>query len=158
MKKYLFMPDNPDDKRPLPSSLFYTPLHDLESVWWLGSHFVCTRAVTDGDASELARYRVQHQDVADEIFGPGRGRHLFLRVGTFFLNNVQKLHPSVGAVGQRLNEARRALMNAHMAAERDVHNVDPRAAADVYKVLHDCFLAITAEYAEHDVHMERFAY
>lgn len=162
LKEYWFLDGENPANIPVPKLRFNT-LHDLESLWWIGAHFVTARAVTPVDGGELSaddRYWFQqHVDLADEIFYAPRERPNVMISPTFFLVRLGMLHPAVRAVGAKLQESRRALVRAYKKAEKVIHEVDFHCADGVHEMLRDCFISIAQQFEEDDIQMEpiRFA-
>ena len=172
--KHCFLPDEEDNfdsdddsdevsikivKRPL-LELRYNPLHDLEALWWIGTHFVVTRAVTPQAewSEEDQLYRQKHAQLASEMFGCGRKRSLVMTFVVYFMNKMEDLHPALHEVVLALRQTRVAIVRAYKKAEKDVSTLDWHAADGLHEVLRDRFTAIAKKFEEDDIRMEPVSY
>ena len=156
-------------KLPLPKFRYF-PVHDLESLWWIATHFIVARAVIhidpyapevscDDDDEVDATYRRKHMEFAWETFGVEGSRMLMLRAGVGFASMLDLLHPAVREAGDLLEESRLALVDAYRAAERDLRKMDFHSSADgVYEMLRDCFMAIAEKFKDANFWMEPVRY
>ena len=146
-----------------PSDFHYNPLHDLESLWWIASHFLLTRTVMrEGDDGEWAVDSVEHyrqlRNIASEIFGERDFMQFVMTTSTYLPSKVKLMHPSTRDALKRLIDARRELVRAYRVAEKDLNAINLDVVEGVHKMLRDCFSAISDQYDEHDLHMEPVPY
>ena len=139
---------------PLPDFRYF-PLHDLESLWWIGAHFVVARAVTHRDPNELDRtYYSKHAQFAAQVFGTKAPRTTVMTAGLYFYTRLHLLHPAVRAAGDLLHDCRKKLVQAHRAAENDLRNMDFHSADGAHEMIRDSFATIAEMFKDADFYME----
>ena len=152
-----------------PPPFRYFPLHDLESLWWIGAHFILARAVTHGDPTALDAsrceeneldntYYVKHRRLAREIFGPGSLRSDVMTVGFYLFTKLDELHPSVRAAGKKLEESRRKLVRTYKAVGKNIYKMDFHTSDGIHEMLRDCFTAIAEKFKDADFYMDPVIY
>ena len=154
---------------PVPKFRYY-PQHDLESLWWIGAHFITARAVRypepeEGDEPRSEeeeqldeKYYSLHTQLAAQIFGPEVLKSLVMVGGTHFATKLDMLHPIVRTAGDLLQNARKALVRTHKLAERELRKMDFHGADGVHEMLRDCFAAIAEEFKDADFYMAPVLY
>ena len=168
LKSFVFFDDDCSANCPLPK-FRYVPLHDLESLWWIGAHFLIARAVTHGDpnATDGSRYEdneldqtyyVKHRDLAIEMFGPEAMRSDVMTVGFHFFRRLNRLHPAVRTAGEMLQDSRRQLVRTYKTVEKDLTKMTFHSADGMHEMLRDCFAAIADKFKDADFYMEPVPY
>ena len=107
----------------------YNPLHDLESLWWVGSYFLFTRAVdikTDGldeavKQLHLAQLNKQRESM-DKLFFDCSQRYWVMFRDKPFSEELCSLHRSMYKAGQKMDQARDVVVRAYHYMEEDIVN------------------------------------
>lgn len=110
--------------------LVYLPIHDLEAVWWVAVYFLVNRKVVKvGDSwlpkatSDTTRESRQ-KSYATQLFYNYHSRTRALTDPDEFIIRLQDLHPAVVDVGNTIIYARKKLVDAYFAAEKDLPSME----------------------------------
>lgn len=108
-----------------PEPIFtYNPLHDLESLAWVGITFLASRKVaSQGNkrlAHDIAALRKQHKIAQTVSFDVGTRNSLIAFQGFFKSNDVAHLHPLVVPLARALDAIRATLVARYKEAEKDM--------------------------------------
>ena len=95
----------------------YSPLHDLESVWWMPTDATFNHPILndDRDKESIAKQR----DFARGLFHDVMRRQDILQNPTMFLRKISLLHPLLKAFGYTLGDALWELVDCYRTAGRD---------------------------------------
>ncbi|KAF8582551.1 hypothetical protein K439DRAFT_1635200 [Ramaria rubella] len=123
--KYLFHDDDSLVPSQIRTLFHYNPLHDLESLWWIGvwMMFYHRPTVEQNDQEQIDKEyeaAIEQYKIHQNIF-PGflnsASRSRTLTLSTELASNLDSLPNSCYKVALRLNRARRILVKAYQTAE-----------------------------------------
>lgn len=131
--------------------LRYNPLHDLESLWWIGAYFLLKREIyhvvpLGGEDSDHWD-REKQRKCADEVFysTDARASIMMHDSGYFYRYVVPVVHPTMRPVAEILQDLRRALLQRYVDVEKDAASVDFTCAEGLYEQ----FIAGFSEIEDH---------
>ena len=76
----------------------------------------------------------------------------------YFFSKLDHFHPAVRAAGYLLQDARRAILRAYEAAEKDLSKLDFHSADGTHEMLRDCFATIAEKFNDADFYMDPVSY
>lgn len=104
----------------------YSPLHDLESLWWVALYFLLKRRCVPNDdlpiPSPFERRWVLEDQVkcAEEVFYGAETRGLIMQNADYFCGKVVPLvHPAMQGVGRNLDYSRGLLVQSYEDVEKN---------------------------------------
>ena len=117
---------------------FYNPLHDLESLWWLGGYFVFDFARrfhrenihNDAGSKTCRSNRVRFPE---ELFEDHDRRHDVMRITGFFAEYTVFLPKNLLPAAAVLEKLRRELMSAYEEAEKSEEAISKPVSASLYE-------------------------
>lgn len=139
---------------PISTPFTYNPLHDLESLWWIGIHFLVNKlpAVTPEHPHDDERVSEQ-RILASELFWTGRNRRTALEHPSYLMEQLEHLHPSVRPFWRILDDARRHLLAGYWRAEKAGQTMNFDVANGVHPALVRCFYSIAARLRARDIEL-----
>lgn len=139
--------DLEESRHPEPVSFKYNPLHDLEALWWIACWVIVDKCIrqhgqeyTVTDEQELISYTMFYDQ------SPKRNKYLI--GNTDFQDLVASLHPSLGTAGRILDILRYNLLEAYVAAEKDLASIDHTVADTIHEVFVQSFLDLSYHYQD----------
>ncbi|KAI0089644.1 hypothetical protein BDY19DRAFT_116298 [Irpex rosettiformis] len=140
-----------------------TPLHDLESLWWLSVYLILPRSIVENEPAVKAEIgNPEGEGEKDKEDGPtstagsssahatqaipqwvlellvNQGeRQISFRSAGCFLTQAQCLHESLAEIVNGLDVARKSLVSAYITAEQNIHTtgVDLTVVESVHEEL-----------------------
>lgn len=128
---------------PTPAPLRYNPLHDLESLWWIGVYFLLKREIYPyasdvvplGGEDPVHWDREKQRKCADDVFYSVDARSPIMTHGAGYFDHyvVPVVHPIMHPVAQTLEDLRRVLLQRYVDVEKDTASVDFTCAEGLYE-------------------------
>ncbi|KAF7799147.1 hypothetical protein EIP86_010378 [Pleurotus ostreatoroseus] len=150
----------PERERTVIVPLRYSPLHDLESLWWVAVYFALKREISmNSTETSLAKHaaewsREAQRTYADKLFFGQDFRLMTISTsGKFFNNGHSVVHPVLHPVIAILDFLRDSLMARYTEIEKDVASIDRKCADGLYDIFIAGFSEIADRHQLQDVHL-----
>lgn len=116
----------------------YNPLHDFESLHWVGINMLADRYVIGADGGKKrphtdghSKLREQHEWARKLFYSPRERLGLLIGRNDFF-DFVETLDPRVQPLGRFLQNISAELVDRYTLAEEDLASIDFNVAGDLY--------------------------
>ncbi|KAJ3555204.1 hypothetical protein NM688_g2708 [Phlebia brevispora] len=146
-------PSPPRESKPRPA-FRYSPLHDLESLWWIALYFLFkkepylenvsdfTEPLSDPQWDRTAQYVC-----AEQLFRVPMARWEVLMGPIGFETKQELLHPLVKPIAELLNVLRLRLLGRYWGLEKDANSIDHKCAEGLHRIFVRIFLSIAKQAA-----------
>ena len=119
----------------------YSPLHDMESMWWIAVYFVIERQVVGTTTVQDPRDLLAQRTYGREVFRQD-GKYSALLGNTSLERLTPQLHPAMQPVACLLEDLRKQLLAAFHAAEKDKASIDHTVADGLHQSFSSTFARI----------------
>lgn len=123
----------------IPVNVFvHNPLHELESLAWVGIKMIADRRIIGVDNGKKRPHAYNHlrlheqHEWARKLFFNSTERCRFLIVPHYFYEFIETLDPQVQPLGHFLQRIFTALVAQYRLAEKDAASIDFDVAGDLY--------------------------
>lgn len=130
--------DSSNESETPPIIFAHNPLHDLESLHWVGIDMVANRYIISVDSGKKRPHTDIHPGLdkqhewARGLFYDLKERHKMMIVPHYFFEFIKTLDPRVQPLGHFLQMISKALRARYRLAEEDVDSIDYNIARGLY--------------------------
>ncbi|KAF7794452.1 hypothetical protein EIP86_005586 [Pleurotus ostreatoroseus] len=135
----------------------YNPLHDFESLWWMGVNSVVDKEIHDGDM--VLKVSDEQRAWADKLFYDNHsdlGRLDVFSKRPTFQQIVESLDPSIRRIGKSLESLRNTLHVAYQLVEKDLSKAfDMSLAEEVSSNVNELFVKLADSIKDRSLTLHR---
>ncbi|CCL98316.1 uncharacterized protein FIBRA_00310 [Fibroporia radiculosa] len=124
--------------------LRYNPLHEFESVWWMGVYVIFRKIVVSVNGEEPSAHDYQSQrHWASNMFENYAKRDKVIGYEGQFSLAIDALHANIFPIGGALRALRARLVDRYREVEKDLENIDHTSAGDLGGIFSRTFTAVS---------------